>query len=373
MVRGVFFGIVLSIAFLLPMPVQAQGVPGGMSTASGPPVMQTLPWGVGTAAPPIAETEEMSGLARLFRRFSPLSFSASWVATGEIVVAAGLSEASTYEVNVGPGSFERYALSVGSDVRLRFRLRGLWVGLDLPFSITERLYGSLEGGYFIPMSNRASINAGTYGRATLIRNGSRRPDLVGSDEALELEGRPSWWFADLGASYSLPEGLAIIAGLRYDTITASTQVVQLSSFLAGYIGSLPTVDLEVNSVVPYVGLHFRTGGPRRSVGITLKSFPYIFYPSLQGMSDGYFGEFKLEYGGAPEMFPDLFVRVFARGNVIHASFKADAPEVITFGNIVPSVPQPMPETMDRSPADVTAHWQQITLGVAISLSFAMPI
>jgi hypothetical protein len=328
--------------------------------------MQAIPGGVGPALPSMGGPWEGFGVARLLRRFGPLAFSASWVATGEIVATAGVSIHDVYLVNL----VETYALSVASDLRVRFPIRGLWLGLDLPISITDRCSAFVEGGYYLPWTEGAGVRVGTFGAAMA---SAYRDQPVASDDSLGLEGRPTWWFADLGASYAFPEGLAIIAGLRYDRITASMQVAQLSGLLAQGADSLPTVDVEINSLVPYVGLHFRSGGPRVGLGITLKGFPYVFYPSLHGLSQGYFGEFKVEYGGAPEMFPDLFLRVFARGDVIHASFEADAPEAITLGNLVPSLPPPIPVRIDRGPADVTAHWQQLTVGVALSLAFAMPM
>jgi hypothetical protein len=167
----------------------------------------------------------------------------------------------------------------------------------------------------------------------------------------------------------MTSGLSFIGGLRYDYLQGTISVPgNLEQLIIQQLGFPFRVKLDVNlnSIFPYVGLMYATGSPSNQVSVFVKGFPAALAVSESAPHSAYFGEIGLEYSVRPLSFDDVSVTFFTKANVARAVFK----ELSDIANIFDSnVPPVGTVALDQS---LSVNWIQYYLGGTITFNYDLP-
>jgi hypothetical protein len=334
LLTGVLFAV-----FGAPMGAQAQGVWGLPSSSVVP------------ALPPVEHRIEGVNDYGMDNRIIRFHAPKPYVAWSPNVSSIKLS----IDVNVLPGQ------GSGSG-HLEWSTNGLWVGIGLPVSITRRFGLTAEGWYFVP-GNRHVMAAG---RGFVSRQG-----LPFYQEG-NLNITSEWFTAELRGAYRIPYGLTLLAGVRYDylqgTISASSDAERLIVRTVG-VPFDAQVDVNLNSIFPYVGLMYNTGVEANRLSISVKGFPAAISASGDTPDRAYFGEIGFEWSFNPLGMRNLALAFFAKADAAHAVFS----EVVDVQNAFRASPTVGGPFSFRVIESLSLDWKQIFIGSTVTFNFDLPL
>jgi hypothetical protein len=242
---------------------------------------------------------------------------------------------------------------------LEWSTNGLWLGLSLPMQVNERLSVDLQGWYFFPGNEHIEVS----GRASgLYHNNPQSIDVGGN-----LDIKTTWFAIDLEGCCRASAQFAVLAGVRYDylqgTITGVGPIETLA--LNQLPGLRPQLDVNLNSIFPYLG--FRSSLPifLGSLTLSIKGFPRAISVGDVHPKSGYFAEAFFSYDLLPSR--DLSLSFIAKADAAHASFD-DSSQAASIFNQGPYAPQN--RILEQS---LSVTWQQYYIGGVATLNFAFPL
>lgn len=238
---------------------------------------------------------------------------------------------------------------------IEWSTRGVWLGLSLPLPINERLSADLQGWYFFPGNRHVEISA--------------RASLFTEEDALSaaLANNPNistrWCAADLEGSYRTSPGFSILAGVRYDYLQGTISLPQSFDQLLPvvYPGIRSKLDVNLNSLFPYVGFRTLVSVPAGSLNLSVKAFPWAVSVADVRPTSGYFAELFCSYDVMP--LRALSLSVFAKADIAHAVFQ-DLTQVAYVFNAEGSIPENAPVQ-----ENLPVTWQQFILGGLATMYF----
>lgn len=241
------------------------------------------------------------------------------------------------------------------DGKLLWSTNGLWLGIGLPASLNDRLGVLVEGWVLVP--GNSNVEASARGART------------GEDPAISgnLDIDTTWFAIDVGGSYRVLESTQVIAGVRYDHLDGTMKAPEsLERQIFQGVGALrPELDINLNSVFPYVGLSYRIGNRFRNVSATVKGFPAAISVAETHPKQGYFGELSIEASAQP--LDSVMLSLFGRADVAYAVFEEFSDVAGIFGR------EPnRPATVSIEQA-LSVNWQQFIIGGRIGLNFRSPL
>jgi len=209
------------------------------------------------------------------------------------------------------------ALGVAGITNLRHKYRdtGLWLGLTLPITLSDRI-GILASGWYLFPNGTSSEEVYNFNAL-----GGR-----------SWSDKPQWWYVDGLLAFSCGGGGALLAGLRYDSYTVKyTDPTTVGTALPSLVTD--EADVISNGWIPLLGVQYSlnnstTNLVARFVGIPTLAGDVKYnetfggglrFDSKANWNGGYFMEFFTEYerkfGGAAG------IGVFGRWNCAagHAS------------------------------------------------------
>lgn len=248
--------------------------------------------------------------------------------------------------------------SAWGTAELLWSTNGCWLGLSLPVSFYDRLSLTADAWYFLP--GNLHIEAAGEGTNTATGSGG----IAGN-----LNVRTDWFAVELRAAYEMTPGLSFIGGLRYDYLQGTISVPDNLEQLIFQSVGIPfrvKLDVNLNSIFPYVGLMYATGSPSNQLTMFLKGFPAALAVSENAPHSAYFGEIGLEYSVSPLSFNDVSVSFLAKANAARAVFKELSDIVNIFDKTVP----PMGTVaLDQS---LSVNWIQYYVGGTITFNYDLP-
>ncbi len=249
-------------------------------------------------------------------------------------------------------------LGAQGEGRVEWSTRGNWIGLSQPLRITDRFRIALKGLYFIPAENSIQVEAD--GRVTRFISGS----VTGQAEVVN-----QWFMAELEAAHQWSDSLTLLAGVRYDYLSAtSADLLKILPLDPRIVLPIPPqrIDAVANSVFPYVGIQ-HTIGLQGDISITAKGFPSVIISPPRTTASGYFAELQLDYspGLVHNILGHADASVFARMNLVHAVFReVDVLELLHV--------DPLPPLIHSESEVVGVHWQGLMAGLNVTLRFDFP-
>ncbi|GEM_PF-1775980 len=240
---------------------------------------------------------------------------------------------------------------------IEWATNGLWVGLALPATFTTRLSLLVEGWYFLPGASSLTMS----GQSTHTADGT---NLISGD----LNAKTDWFFTDLQTAYEYSEGFSILAGVRYDYLQGTmTARDDLHQWLGNAANSRlrARIDVNLNSIFPYLGLKFTMKDGRNVIGFFAKGSPMVLQIGQGALHTAYFAEIGMEYSFT--LFRHLSLACFAKYDVAHGVF-AKLTDVSDIFQRTP--PRLGTMTVDQ---DFTVNWGQFTLGASAAFHFSLPL
>ena len=238
---------------------------------------------------------------------------------------------------------------------IEWSTNGLWLGLSLPVRVNERLSADLQGWYFVPGNGHIAVS----GRASGLNNGVFQSGAVSGN----LDIKTTWFAIDLEGCCRASSGFAILAGVRYDYVQGSiTAPAPLEALLDGHFPGLRAkLDLNLNSIFPYLGARsiFATG--LGSLTFSAKGFPWAISVADVHPKSGYFAEVFFSYDLVPSR--DFSLSFFAKADWARAVFE-EFSQVANIFNKNPSVPQNL--SLQQT---LPVTWQQYLIGGVATLNF----
>jgi hypothetical protein len=154
----------------------------------------------------------------------------------------------------------------------------------------------------------------------------------------------------------------LLAGVRYDRLQA---VIKLPPPLAAFLTPYEfRIDVDLNSVFPYLGMEYRLESPQSSIKTYAKVSPIALQIGRDAPDSAYYLQTGLEYAVRP--YRNVSVSAFGRLDLAHAVFT----KASNIGGILQSpLPLPGPLPIDQ---DLTVHWKQISIGGSLSMAFSLP-
>jgi hypothetical protein len=240
---------------------------------------------------------------------------------------------------------------------LEWSTTGVWLGLALPASLTNKLSLLVEGWYFVPGSSSVNMS----GQSVHTADGT---NLISGD----LNAKTDWFSTDLRTAYEYRDGFSILAGLKYDylqgTMTPRDNLLQWFTNVAPP-GLSARIDVNLNSIFPYLGLMYRTRDGRNNIGVFAKGSPFVLQIGQDAPHTAYFAEVGLEYGII--LFDNISLSCFAKYDTAHGVFV----DLSDATNIFQKTPPPLGTVALYQ--DLTVHWSQLTLGISAALNFNLPL
>lgn len=286
----------------------------------------------------LLQSESSLFAPRLFGAWSPNSSSIRLSAT-----------ANAYEDANNSGSGEGI---------LEWSTNGVWLGLSLPMQINRLLSLDVQGWYFFPNNKHVEIS----GQATGVMNGQFGSESVSGN----LDIQTTWFAIDIEGSVRVSSEFSILAGVRYDylqgTITAPDPLEAL--LLSQFPGLRAKLDVNLNSIFPYLGAKYSISTGQGSITFALKGFPCAISVAEVHPTSGYFGEVFCSYEVSPKK--DFSLSLFAKADAAHAVFE-ECSQVANIFNRDPSVQQ-----NTRVDQSLPVTWQQYMIGGVGTLNFGLP-
>lgn len=238
---------------------------------------------------------------------------------------------------------------------MQWSTNGLWLGVSLPLAINDRLSADLQGWYFVPGNRHVEVSA----RGSII-NGDE-PESEGLSGNLNIS--TLWCAADLEGSYRTSPDFSILAGVRYDYLQGTISLPQsLDQIVAAtYPGLRAKLDINLNSLFPYVGFRTFVAVAAGSLNLSVKAFPWAVSVADVHPTSGYFVELFGSYDVMP--WRDVSLSVFAKADFAHAVFE-DRTQVAHIFDRDPSAPE---NTSVQQSLPVT--WQQFMVGGLATMYF----
>ena len=286
---------------------------------------------------PNAETGPTLFAPRLFAAWSPNSSSIKLAGTGS---AYGDASNNAY----GEGA-------------IQWSTNGLWLGLSLPVQINSRLSTDLQAWYFFPGQKYVEV----FGRGSELDGGNPSSGNISGNLNIDT----TWFAVDLEGSYRTSADFAILAGVRYDYLQGTISLPEsLGDIIIGAYPALRSkLDINLNSIFPYVGLRSRYSTAQGSLTFSVKGFPWAISVADVQPESGYFAELFCSYDVVPSS--DFSLSLFAKVDIARAVFN-DFSKVTNVFNKDPAAPQDV--LLDQS---LPITWQQYLIGGVATLRFGL--
>jgi len=241
---------------------------------------------------------------------------------------------------------------------IKWSTNGLWLGLSIPVQFNERVSADLQGWYFFPGNKHVEVS----GQASGLRNGVLSSEGVSGN----LDFKTTWFAIDLEGCFNTSSELALLGGVRYDYLQGTITLPDpLEAMLIGqFPGVRAKLDVNLNSIFPYLGVRSRLSSGHGSTTFSVKGFPWAISVAQVHPKSGYFAEVFCSYEMTPSR--DFSLCLFAKADVAHAVFDKFS-QVANIFNRDPSLPvmgleQSLPVT-----------WQQYMIGGLATLNFRVPL
>jgi len=198
----------------------------------------------------------------------------------------------------------------------KYKLQGIWLGLQESCRASDWLGFMATGWYFIPSN---TMSEEVYNRGIL---GTRNWDTS-----------TQWWFVDGAFLLGGCSGLSAIVGLRFDySNTQFSNNNPFATFALGHVGDEATVNSQ--GWIPLLGTQYAYTSSTTNLTFRAVGFPTLLgnvkYTENVGgaggaqfsgtYNNGYFLEFFAEYS---RMFGPGGVGLFARWNMTHGTSNSD--------------------------------------------------
>lgn len=232
---------------------------------------------------------------------------------------------------------------------------GLWLGLSLPWQISDRFGMDLQGWYFVPGNRHVEVSAS----GTTLNEGDPSSGSIRGN----LNVSTMWFASDLEGSYWAYAHFAVLAGVRYDYLQGTISLPQSLQDIANndLPGFRAKLDLNLNSIFPYVGFKSLLPAGQGSLTFSVKGFPWAVSVADVHPKSGYFAEVFCSYDVMPSL--NFSLSLFGKAQVAHAVFE----ELSQVGNIFNKDLSIPPETPVNQSLPVT--WQQYIIGGAATFYF----
>jgi hypothetical protein len=237
--------------------------------------------------------------------------------------------------------------------------KGLWLGLSLPIQINERLSADLQGWYFFPGNKHAEVS----GRSSGLRGNQPQSLDVGGN----LDIKTTWFAIDLEGSCRASSQFAVLAGVRYDYLQGTIRAVGPIEALVvnQFPGLRPQLDVNLNSIFPYLGLRSSLPTSLGALTLSIKGFPWALSVGDAHPKSGYFAEAFFSYDLIPSR--DLSLSLIGKADAARATFD-ELSQAASIFNTDPSAP---PNRILKQSLSVT--WQQYYIGGVATLNIAFPL
>ncbi len=234
---------------------------------------------------------------------------------------------------------------------------GVWLGLSIPVQVNERLSADLQGWYFFPGNRHIEVS----GVASALINGVFTSGGVSGNVDVDT----TWFAIDLEGCFRASSEFAVLAGVRYDylqgtvTLPGPLEAMVISQFP----GLRPKLDVNLDSIFPYLGFRSSLSTAHRSLTLSIKGFPWALSVAKVRPQSGYFAELFFSYEVIPST--DFSLCLFAKADMAHAVFNEFSQAANVFGK-GPSVPQNI--NLEQS---LPVTWQQYLIGGVATLNFRL--
>jgi hypothetical protein len=232
------------------------------------------------------------------------------------------------------------------------------VGLSVPVQVNERLSADLQGWYFFPGNRHIEVSAQGSG----LGNGRFTSQSVSGNVDVDT----TWFAIDLDCSCRTSSEFAVLAGVRYDYLqgTISLPDPLEAMVLSQFPGLRAKLDVNLNSIFPYLGFRSSLSNAQRSLTLSIKGFPWALSVAKVRPQSGYFAELFFSYEVIPSR--DFSLCFFAKADMAHAVFNEFSQVASVFGKD-PSAPQNI--SLEQN---LPVTWQQYLIGGVATLNFGVP-
>jgi hypothetical protein len=232
---------------------------------------------------------------------------------------------------------------------------GLWLGVSLPWQISDRFATDLQGWYFVPANKHVEVSAS----GTTLSDGDPSSGSIRGN----LNVSTTWFACDLEGSYWTHAHFAVLAGVRYDYLQGTISLPQSLQDIANndLPGFRAKLDLNLNSFFPSGGFKSLRPAGQGSLTFSVKGFPWAVSVADVHPKSGYFAEVFCSYDVMPSL--NFSLSLFGKAQVAHAVFE----ELSQVGNIFNKDLSIPPETPVNQSLPVT--WQQYIIGGAATFYF----
>ena len=221
--------------------------------------------------------------------------------------------------NLGIFGFARYLGNTRS-----YPVRGVWLGGNLPVSLSEALSVDLSGAYFLP-TNREILEVQDWQIAGFL------PVQPHQEWTTNIK----WWNLSGEGIYQLSGNFAFVGGFRFDSFRSAFNGEAPPSIIPG--AGLPgdRSDLDVFTYLPYLGATVSQDWGSGQLKTRLIGFPYVpgtvkfsttrnttlfifdifdRFEASGAFRSGYFIEVSAEYG---VRFGGLLASLFTQYDLLH--------------------------------------------------------
>lgn len=287
-------------------------------------------------------------------------------------------------------------IDADAQVGLEWKTDGYWLGFSAPLSLSPNLGLNLEGMLFSPFSDIAELDARAnvleLWRPPFVGTGNKYEGVTGFNVDLE---ETTWFSIDLNAERSLLYNLNFLLGVQYIYLQSALwgpdtfrgygvhKILKGNAvaFQQTYVADIPLgarVDVDLNSIFPYVGLRSVTKGWSSELSILLKGSPIALKMGRDAPYKAFMAEAELDYRWFG-LSNDFSLDIFARYNHARALFD----EIGNIGGVfnedlVEFTPDKYDEyaqylRLTEYTNEMSVYWTQLILGAGLTWNFSLDL
>jgi hypothetical protein len=201
---------------------------------------------------------------------------------------------------------------VDADLGLEWKTDGVWLGCSLPVSLFKKTDLNLDGMIFFPFTRVADVGAEGYWFEVFDPSKDEYRIREGNTELEADLDQTTWFCVDLNVDREYLNNLSFLLGVRYDYLQSAlkgpdyfrgeawetqgdSSGVYSTDHFSEDIPFNARIDVNLNSIFPYVGLRTSAGDASTRLDLTLKAAPLALRIGRDAPYKAYLAQVELNY------------------------------------------------------------------------------